>query len=329
MHSSTSSSRKPAGKTVVASAGLLLVAATTLGLAETATRLGAAKLGANQRHIRTEMPRNFERLSEEASPGAATILFLGNSHTRRSIDVEALETELGARTGREVVVEIAHPDGSGLLLWYFLMRRAISEHDLRPNLLCVGFRDQALWEPNPEVSILCHQVLAKRDWAEARLLLGRDVETTLDMLASRFSATIALHGNIKKRILAIIIPGFEQLAIWMRGSADKWEIPDSPPVVLDRFMALCRLHGIEVVFWRVPTMGTLDEQQEDISRLSDMLTDAGASYFVPFENEALGRDLFLDDESHVNQRGRTLTMFRWVDHLQASLQRPVAGAPSR
>lgn len=320
MHSSISNFKD--GKNVRSSVTLIVCVATLCAFYECGLRAVRASISINERHLYLEIPAELKRLDEAKSTGTVAIAFLGNSHTRRSIDAELIEKELPSRIGRPCTVVKLHPDASGLLQWYFMLSKIIRENNFAPTLLCVGFRDRVLWETRPPYGVLAQNLVSLRDWDQITTYLAPGVEDQLEFLASYASLSIAYRDKIKKRILYMALPSFEELSTWMRGDPGEMTIPSEPPVILEPFLALCRTNHIDVVFWRVPTLGPPRDQAESLTKLKRLFDSYGVPFFVPCADVELKETLFMEDRSHTNEAGQELATRRWIQYLEDWYKQP-------
>src|SRR5690606_3757118 len=116
---------------------LLVVGA--LVLVEVAVGAVETRLSVDNRHI-GEIGSIVAGLEAAGSEdGATTVLFLGNSLTRRGVDLDTFERALASAGVANGAAAAVYPDDTSVLDWLYLYESAIVAEDAVPDVVVIGF----------------------------------------------------------------------------------------------------------------------------------------------------------------------------------------------
>jgi hypothetical protein len=201
MNSSTSSFRSELK--------VILVVVVLLACVEVGLRLIETRLSLDIANIKT-FPGIASRLANSQEP---TLLFFGNSMTRKGVDTEVIQ-EVFEQARRPVPLERSFADDTVMVDWYYIFKHFYSG-EAAPDVMVVGFASDNL----EDVPIRAEQ---PRRIGRYFSSLGDTPElfrydlTTLgertEYLLSRNLVSFANRERVRKRLLVEIIPNYQTFA---------------------------------------------------------------------------------------------------------------------
>lgn len=181
-----------------------------LGVCEASMRLYGVRLSKDIQHLE-QLDEIAARIAAPASGGETRVLFLGNSLTRFGVDPEEFARAAAEQGLAPLRIEKIMPDNTALADWYYAYRAFFAAEDRAPDLLVIGFqgghlRDAASQHPERLARFYCRP----EDFPE---LCARDLltfESRAGFGAASLSALICNRDRIESRVLARLIPGYEE-----------------------------------------------------------------------------------------------------------------------
>jgi hypothetical protein len=188
---------------------LALALAALLGVAEGGVRLVLGYVSQDLRHI-GEIPRIAERLGEASG---LRVLFLGNSLTRTDIDPAVFEQTLAGLHGGRVASDRVHPDDTKIGEWYYTLKNYFIRAGHAPDVVVLGFvgrqvEDFGAIEPSRLATSYGGLGHAGEFFREDIPDFGGRVE----FLLSSFSVAFAQREKVKNRLLAAVVPYYDESA---------------------------------------------------------------------------------------------------------------------
>lgn len=231
---------------------LLFVAAVVL-LCEGALRASAGRLSADVKHIR-QIPALAAQM---ARARGERVLLLGNSLTREGVKIAHVRSALECGDGRPVFCEIAYPDDTAVLDWYYLFRHYFSGRSA-PDYLVLGYVKDHLADSE---TVHADRIAAYfGGWSNASEMLSTDLHTLngrMDYLLSSALRVFSERERVRLRVLSIVAPDILQAAQRlneaerMRVGAD--EAGKRPTYTrLERLLELCARRKVRAVFVAMP-----------------------------------------------------------------------------
>lgn len=326
MSSSTSSSDpattaggpkgRPAGRAWLA----WLVVLAALVLVEGAVRAIEERLSVDVEHIHQVARIAGDLADEREASGARTVMFLGNSLTRRGLDVGVLESELGTFGLENVAVAAVYPDDTSVLDWLYLYESEIAPAGV-PDVVVVGF---GIWHLEDRVPSRAQTYRLGRHFTAWSLLpdLFRDDVTVLadraNVLLAKVSATFANRERIARRVLSFL-PHYQESArvINEQQRVDVGSRDAAAPRSYDRLARFIRSvedSGAELVLVAMPILEEFpfDPQIEEVARTN------GATLVDARDVPGLGAEHF-EDLIHLDPHTGALLYSEHVAELLAPL----------
>jgi hypothetical protein len=251
MSSSTSASRQRIA--IVATVGLLVTAV------EVCVRLAAVHLFLDAAHLH-EIPRIAQRMARGAHP---RFLFLGNSLTRASVDLETWQQEAARLGFGPGMADKVMPDSTAMLEWYYVFLNNFCDDGMTPDYVVLSFPwESQLWDRPIDAARLGALYCGLANVPE---LFSEDLPTLDERMAFLAGHVFLLHGDrekIQSRIGAALIPGYKEgiaelndLRRTIVRSADAPTHQATPPPghsAFDRLARLCRQRGAKVIVVALP-----------------------------------------------------------------------------
>lgn len=275
-------------------------------------------------HIQ-EIPELVSRLAQ--APGEH-LLFLGNSTTRRGVDVDVLEpalAEQGVATD-DLSLGLIHPDASDILDWLYVYQHNFGAPAAQPDVMVVGFATDNLEDvsPNPQqIRRVARHHTSVRDIPK---VFGQDFTTLSqrgDYLLSKVFASFAHRERVRVRLLAMIIPFYQQTERGMneaqRASAAPPETP-SPQARytrLKRFLDSVDTAEVQVIFVAMPLR---DPYQLD-PELRGILEKQGAELVDLQSVSGITPEVFADS-LHLVPEGAVIYSRALAEKLAPLLKKP-------
>ncbi len=169
-------------------------------------RLQSSRFLDVQHHL--ALPEIAATLAEAPSP---RLLFLGNSLTRRGIDVTTFEGELAKHGMQAGGIAKANPDATAVVQWRATFEHYFATHNPPPDCVVVSFVSVQLTDQVDISNRLTAKLIGGvPQWLD---VLRHDVESFDDgaelTMACLFQS-IAYQENAKNRILGFVIPHFRE-----------------------------------------------------------------------------------------------------------------------
>ena len=312
-HSSTFSSRPVPIREI---AKTLIVVALVAVLAELAFRPLLPSLSINTRTI-AEHEERSRRIRE--NEGGPSLLILGNSMSRESIDAELLDSELRA-LGLDVLIEHQPADSSIMRDWYYQLKNLFIAARAVPDFLVLPVGDgHPFLRTQSAIEDLLQTFLDLADLPSfVRYSEIDDFEGIASIVVGHLSALACFRGRIQKRLFVTFVSGYEQLQSAMVESGPGGE-PRLTTQWFELMSELTLYHGIEVIIIALPTHalgGQLPDRDEELARR------VGWTVLEP------GRDVTWSDEEvpdglHLTQNAQR----RFTRLLAPSLARLLTTSP--
>lgn len=150
-------------------------------------------------------------VTELADARGHTLLFLGNSMTRRGVNVKVLTPDLKAKgTDTEnLTIELIHPDSSGILYWNYLYDYYFKDPQNLPDTLVVSFGKNHLADDTYDyehVLRIAHQFTTWRDVPAAFWRDFTSISERGDFLLAKVFASFTHRERVRVRLLDEFIP---------------------------------------------------------------------------------------------------------------------------
>ncbi len=289
-------------------------------LVEVGVRATEERLSLDVKHIH-DMGRIVSDLA--AAPGPS-LLFIGNSLTRRGVDVDLMRAGLDEDGAGEWNVAAVYPDDTAVLDWIYLYDRYVVEQDAVPDVVAVGF---GIWHLEDRPISRAQSYRLGRYFASGRML-GQLVNTEMTNLAdkmnvllSHYSAAFANRERISRRVLSLL-PGYEESAQrlndLLKASDDA---PETAPTYehLRRLVAEVEGSGADLVLVAMPTRAGYDLDPQ----LVRVAEEAGARVVDLRDVPGLTTAMFLDP-LHLSPEGAELFTRQAAEALAPLLSRSAA-----
>lgn len=188
-----------------------------------------------------------------------SILFLGNSYTRRDVRTDIVQEVFAQHGFQDVLVEKIRPDATSVIDWYYLFRRHFSEPARVPDVVVVGFtvRDHLSDERPIDVRLLSGRFCG---WSHIPELFRHDVHSfgeRAECILSRVFGLLGNQGHIRRRLLDLVIPHYEEStkmvnAVLRRRDREGAVPADVNYTRLQRFVSMARDSGARLIFVAIP-----------------------------------------------------------------------------
>lgn len=274
----------------------LAVAVALLLVAEAGLRLGSTRLTADAQHI-ADMPALLVGLDADESP--PDVLFVGNSITRRGIDLEVFADDLA------VNAVALHPDDTTIAEWPFLYDHFVASDGYRPDVVVVPFVQGQLRDDRP-----LNPDRIGRDYTAVADLFDRwrEVDTFSERVDLTGSYASSVYGNRERvsRRFFDLVPGYRDLArdINDLGVGDRDTSDDQQAGTYERLRGLrdaVVAGGGRLVVVAMPTMADYDIEPELVAALDEL----GVALVDQRDADGLTPELFRDN-LHLDDNGAAL-----------------------
>lgn len=266
-------------------------------------------LGSDREHIHA-IPEISRELHAQPKP---RVLILGNSLTKRGVDMGCLQNRLSEVQGREVHLAKVHPVGTDLVDFHYLTRVYFTDPGHAPDVIVVGF--------------VAHHIDDRP--AKRHRRLGRHF-TSFKTMPELFAHDLHTFEHQTENVLSHVFASFGDQLLWkerllqyvpeMRaGTLDvdrKLErIADAEVAArgagptfhrLERYIELLRSHGIHGIFVAMP----LPEVWDMDEKLPRTVREGGMTFVDARAVEGLTPDSFADGY-HLGEDG-TLVYSRFL-----------------
>ena len=271
---------------------LFAVAAAAL-MCEAGLRAGRSGLSLDVQHIE-RIPSILASL--HARPAGRRVLFLGNSLTRRGVDLALIRQPRSERSEPAgVFADTISPDDSTISDWYYLFRKYVSGGNA-PDYVAIGFvsgqlEDSAPMHPDRIAAYF-------GGWEAASEVFTQDVKDfggRMDYALASTSELFSEKERLRIRLLAWLTPDYPAAAQRLNRATVKREKAGLAPSAatyrrLQRLLALCRTRRVQPVLVAMPLPKTyaLDPA------VSRMASQAGADFVDLRHVDGLVAEDFLD-----------------------------------
>lgn len=311
MSLSTSSSRKE-WRIAALALGLLLAC-------EVSLRLFEPSLSPYLRHLR-ELPQVSQEL---ANAKGLRVLFLGNSMIHTDLNLEVFLEEINeGDTGPVKPISAAkvYIDDSHIAEWFYTFKHTFLDAGSVPDALVIGFADNQLdddADTRPRRLARFHASLS--DIPE---MFANDLLTFPDraeFLLSYISVSYALRDRVKRSLLSILVPYYEQSAmklndqLWQR--ALRAQKPDSTYHRLERLAALAGGRHVSLILVAMPKEDPYELPQQLFLKAQQL----GITMIDARRVEGLGPRMFAD-ELHMRPQGALNFSDALADYLAQPLR---------
>jgi hypothetical protein len=300
---------RPAGRRFQFEARVLLFVVLASAASEAAMRFAAARLSLDLQHI-AGIPGVAEAIRRDSS---RTVLFLGNSLTRRGLDLRVI----GPTLGKGIHAYAVYPDDTTILDWHYTLERFFVDAGAAPDVVVVGYASFHLDDSAP-----CHpeRIAQYAGLRYAGELFANDLRSTgarANYLLSSVSMAFAEGGRLRLMVLDHLIPGYRAAAQWLNSAAlgELERNTGSSLERLKRFLALCRAARIAPVFVAMPVPGSYPLDP----RIPATIAAGGGRLIDLRETPGIDDSCYLDGH-HLNPRGAVLYSTALAPRLHAALQ---------
>ncbi|HEX7038497.1 MAG TPA: hypothetical protein VF202_00115 [Trueperaceae bacterium] len=289
-------------------------------LVEVGVRVTEERLSLDVEHIH-EMGDIVRDLADAPGP---SVLFIGNSLTRRGVDVDLMRAGLDEDGAGDWNVAALYPDDTAVLDWVYLYDRYVIGQDAVPDVVVVGFGN---WHLEDRPISRAQSYRLGRYFASDRMLgylVGTELTSLADkinVLLSHYSAAFANRERISRRVLSLL-PGYEESARrindLLKGSEDVAEAPATYER-LERLVKEVEGSGAELVLTAMPTRSGYDLDPQ----LVKVAEEAGARVIDLRDVPGLTTEMF-EDPLHLGPEGAALYTSYAAEALAPLLSRSAA-----
>ncbi|MFA5976378.1 MAG: hypothetical protein WC859_09495 [Elusimicrobiota bacterium] len=270
---------------------------------EVGLRLYGTTLSADLRHIR-EIPQIVAVHSHADRP---TLLFLGNSLTRRGVIPEELMKDLSARGFSNVDIAKIHPDDTNMADWHYIYKRYVHSAGADPALLLIGFAEEQLCDSQRiHVDLLGGYFAGFDAVSEAFHYDVWDFSNRVDYLLDAVSSAYANRDRVRTQLLGAVIPYYKSSAQEMNKAIKKHvsvsEIGSYGRYKrLTRFLEFMKKSPTKVVFIAIPVPAhyPIDPTLESV------IKENGSTLIDLRRPEGLTENDYMDNY-HLSQQGGTV-----------------------
>ncbi len=294
---------RPAGTAAEAQSRPLAVALRTwlvvlvaLVVVEMGVRAIEGRLSIDLQHIGqiTRITRDLTNAGE--TTGDRTVMFLGNSLTRRGLDLDVLGTQLAQDGVEDLAFVTVYPDDTSVLDWLYLYESKIVPAGV-PDYVVIGF---GIWHLEDRPASRAQTYRLGRhftSWAQVPRLFRDDVTSLADranVLLSKASAAFANRERIARRVLSFL-PHYQESARMINDLqlASLAEAGEPGPRSYERLVRLIRTvedSGAELVLVAMPVI----EDFEFDPHIQDVALAAGADFVDARDVPGLKPEYFED-----------------------------------
>ena len=241
---------------------------------EASIRWFEPNLSVDVNHIR-DIPKIVAKVADAKGE---TLLFLGNSMTRRGVNVKVLTADLKARgvDTKNLTIELIYPDSSGILYWNYLYDYYFKDSKNLPDTLVVSFGKDHLADNTYDyehVFRIAHQFTT---WQDVPKAFQRDfisVSERGDFLLAKVFASFTHRERIRVRLLDELIPHYRSTVRLFNDQANAGAAVSIPQQVftyddLQRFLSNIDASKTKVIFIAMPMRDAyhLDPQIDKVIR---------------------------------------------------------------
>ena len=254
------------------------------------------RLSVDIQHIRSIHDIADSLDDEGETTGARTVLFLGNSLTRRGLDQVVFEKTLESEGVDDLAFAEVYPDDTAVLDWLYLYGKEIAPAGT-PDFVVIDFGFWHLEDRSPWRAQTYRLGRHFVSWSALPRLFRDDVTSLADranVALSKVSATFANRERVARRALSFL-PYYEVSAQQINdlASPDDAGGADAAPESYDRLTRLIRTvedSGAELVLVAMPTREGYDLD----SRIAEIAAANGAVLVDARTVPNLGEEDFAD-----------------------------------
>ncbi len=291
---------------------LSLIGLLALGL-ELFARAVVERTSNVQRMVNSEF-RDAIAIRRQPSPAPKQMLVIGNSLVGHGLNFRLLEAGLGAnwQLHRFWIYNTSYDD------WYFGLRRLFADGS-RPDVVAVQFAAMHWYASEIRGDYSAQYMFQARDVPAISGELNLDRTTASDLVFARFSKFYALRSEIRKVLLAQLIPDLPRMYGLFKPTATKHvedrEIVDLLTARIEKLQALVESNGATLVLLVPPIPRPGEEHHQ---ALKDAAAAAGVQVFIPLSYADLPPTDFADDV-HMTPAGADLYTSKLVGELRPAL----------
>jgi hypothetical protein len=249
-------------------------------------------------------------IAQELSQNKPAILFLGNSLIGNAIDLKSFNKQADLKMTSYMVV----PDGTSLWDWFCIVKNDFINKKRLPETIIMGYAwQQAAPVPERLGGFFC----SIKDLPE---LIHKGMSNNSDIiefLVSKLSKLYAMHETVRKRILDLIIPGYQihTQAINLENNknqpaVDKENVQEDYRL-LSAYMKMLVDNNIRPVIVAMPVKQSYILGEEFFR----VVSSNGGLVLDYRELDGLGESMFRDP-IHLNERGNEF----FTNHLASDMK---------
>jgi hypothetical protein len=176
---------------------------------EIGLRVSGPRTSIDIQHIRT-IPQIVTDLNNARHP---TLLFLGNSLTRRGVIPEVLTEALAAQGFTNVHIAMIYPDDTNIADWLYLYKRYVRSKGVAPDILLVGFSEEQLSDSQGlHIDRLGRYFGGIDTLSEAFHYDVQDLNDRVSYLLASLSCAYADRDRVRTDLFGVIIPHYKTSA---------------------------------------------------------------------------------------------------------------------
>lgn len=263
----------------------LLFVVVALAMTEIGVRVVESRLSVDIEHIQG-IPTIVSELARDSETAMdSSLLFLGNSLTRRGVDTEVFSMTLEDLGVEGVQLAAVYPDDTSVLDWHYLYQDMVMRANAVPDVVVIGY---GFWhlEDRPVTRAQTYRLgRYYTAWEDISGLFRNDVARLgdrINVLLAKLSAAFANRERIAQRVLSFL-PYYQQSARRLNDmvrDAEPAGTGDASEVTYERLIRLIELiegSGAELILIAMPTRDgyILDPRVSQIAAASgSVLIDA-------------------------------------------------------
>lgn len=243
----------------------LLFVLAVLVVVEVGVRQFETRLSVDIQHVHAVGDIISDLVSEAEKADERSLLFLGNSLTRRGVDLAVLESELAEHQVADLQLAAVYPDDTSVLDWLYLYQTEAQATGAVPDVVVLSF---GFWhlEDRPVNRVQTYRLGRYFvSWQGLSQLYRHDLTTLADranVLLAKFSAAFANRQRIAERLLSFL-PHYQESARIINDIANAAQSGADEPAEksyarLTRLIAAVEGSGAELVLVAMPTRDGYD-----------------------------------------------------------------------
>ena len=220
--------------------------------AEIVVRTFRPLLSADIVHIR-QIPSIARSVGEQKG---LRVLFLGNSLTRRGVNLSVIRPEVSPNETPPVWLDKVNPDDTAILDWYYLFEKYFKGPDA-PDFVVLGWAENQLGDHS---HVHPDRIAAYYGgWSNTSEIFRNDLYDSgmrMDYLLSTVLASFSEKERIRTRLLTLAVPDYRSTAELFNSTMAATGKAAAPPAPsyhrLQRFLTLCRDRHVRVIAAAMP-----------------------------------------------------------------------------